>query len=132
LAPRNRNGRNNSNRECRTKRGTTTFGPCGALGGCALTLGSRKKMINRPEVTIAVGCVTAFWIWFFCATVWGDLARKIYKARMHPIWRWFLMPTKLERTEENWIRGQKIFVWVSLPFFAFVMTMIIIDITTGR
>ncbi|MBN2561750.1 MAG: hypothetical protein JXQ75_12550 [Phycisphaerae bacterium] len=80
------------------------------------------------EEILCLHFVLAAYLVFFLWTLKGDLGHRIYRARMHRVWRWFLMPTKHDRTEENWVRDQKLFAWISLPFVALVYVAFIISL----
>lgn len=69
--------------------------------------------------------VVAFLVFFFW-TIKGDLGHRVYRARMYPVWRWFLMPTEHDKTEAKWIHDQKVFVWFLLPLVALVYVMFLI------
>lgn len=80
------------------------------------------------EEIICLHIVVVAYLVFFFWTLKGDLGHRIYRARMHPAWRWFLMPTKHDRTEVKWIHDQVIFAWLSLPLVVFVYVMFMLTL----
>ena len=87
--------------------------------------------MSVTEESVCLHVVVAVYFVFFFWTIKGDLGRRIYRARMRTVWRWFLMPTKHSRIEQEWVRYQRVFAWLSLPFVVFVYVMFVVALGGG-
>jgi hypothetical protein len=65
--------------ELPTRRGTTTFGPCGAFGGCALTLVVGEKM-KKISILLTVLCLLLGTSACTTTTLSGSIKNKVYTS----------------------------------------------------
>lgn len=68
--------------------------------------------------------ILAAFIYFLCATIWGDMAERTYDSRMNSSFSWFLMPGPL-KNKTTWIKMQKGIACAAIPFVSLIYGLIV-------